>query len=220
MWSKKRAECLLFLSLHTRQHITQQWGHSARHSHDTGRQTYTEPGKGWGSKIIYTSTSSPSVTWGVDVLGKQWMILVRRTRGTDSHWFYFTTNIRRLTRPITTLKTSLWPNPSSQLSWPLKTKEFRQQTKLCICRQYGQFKGNVNIHHRKREFPSMVLSFFVIVFVKIILTFEFFPLSSQNRWWGHYVCKKWVKSNCPKMQRVSIILTIHCADIKKRKKIM
>lgn len=165
MWSKKRAECLLFLSLHTRQRITQQWGHSARHSHDTGRDRRTQSQvKSEGQRsFIHQLRHRQWLEVDVDVLGKQWMIPVHRTRGTDSHWFYFSTKIRRLTRPIITLKTSSWLNPSSQLSWPLKTKEFRQQTKLCICRQYGQFKGNVNIHHRKGEFPSMALSFFVII---------------------------------------------------------
>lgn len=101
----------------------------------------------------------------VDVLGKQWMISARRTRagGSDSHWLYFSTKIRRFTRPITVLKTLFRLNPSSELSWLLKTQEFRQQTKLCTCRLHGQFKGNLNIHHRKGEFPSMASSFFAIV---------------------------------------------------------
>lgn len=47
--SKKKGSCLLILSLHTRQHITHLWGHSAGQSWPWQRQTHTE--RGWRSRV-------------------------------------------------------------------------------------------------------------------------------------------------------------------------
>lgn len=130
----------------------------------TETDTHTEPGQ----KVIYTSPSSPSETWTklvVDVLGKQWMVPVRRTGGRDSHWFYFSARSQDKHIVWPRWKHFLWLNPSSQLSWPLKKKRMNSegrfhskqliQGKLCICRQYGQCKGNnMNSHHREGNFQA------------------------------------------------------------------
>lgn len=119
--------------------------------------THTQSGKGWGSKVIYTSTSSPSDTQTKmlkSLVNSEWCLEPRHGR----HRF---TLILHQTSCIITPFLRL--NPSSRLSWPLNRinsqSRFTQtqliQGKLCICRQYGQFKGDdVNIHHRKRNFQA------------------------------------------------------------------
>lgn len=172
------------------------------------RDRHTQPGRGWGSKVIYTSPPSPSVTWRkvvVDVLGKQWMMPVRRTAGTDSHWFNFSTKNNGWTRCITTLKTLPLAEPFISTVTTVKKNELRKsrftqtqliQGKLCICRQYGQFKRN-NMN-RKGTFSSMASSSFVIT--KNYLKWgapqiRFFSHSSQKRWWwGHYVSSDWPRN--------------------------
>lgn len=63
---KKRGRCLLILSLHTRQHITHLWGHSAGQSWPWQRQTHTERGlKVGGQRSFKHRPGLQRMSWGV-----------------------------------------------------------------------------------------------------------------------------------------------------------
>lgn len=155
----------MFLSRHTKQRITQPWGHSACHSHDTGRDRRTQSRVEGEGQRSFTHRPRHHAWFEVfvDVLGKQWPMPVRCAGST------FTLIL--LVHPIHQIKTSFNHTENVLIAEPfaviaVKNKNnsgFGRQNNLCICGQYGQWKGSEKIHHRKEIFPSMALSFFVFI---------------------------------------------------------
>lgn len=105
----------MVLRLHTGQHITRQWGHSAHHSHDIGRDRRQVNGQVHHNYHLWWPEWRFVV---VVVLGKQWWTLIRCTGDTESHWLHFSTTSRDKHT-----ENFLWSNPSFQLlNSSLKTR--------------------------------------------------------------------------------------------------
>lgn len=66
--------------------------------------------------------------------------LSTHTGSTDSHWFDFSNKFQKINTSYNHTDNFLMAEPFILTVMPVKNKQkFRQQTKLCFCRQYVQF---------------------------------------------------------------------------------